>query len=159
MRTSRQTRRPFISTVMDNPFELTIKSIQLYFIFKKNSYVSRVEYHFKIKSVFYYLTVNNSLLESLKCILDNMPLEFSRGKRGEACEKEAFLHIEHFRTSSKLRKLLHCNRSNLQSFHIRWPTVTIATALLPAGRDTRTPHDKIYILQTWSGTFLSLTSN
>jgi hypothetical protein len=74
---------------MDNAFELSIKSIQLYFIFKKNSDVSQVEYHFKIKSVFYYLTVNNSLLESLKCILDNMPLEFNRGKR-EACEKEAF---------------------------------------------------------------------
>jgi len=71
---------------MDNPFELTIKSIQLYF--KKNSDVSRVEYHFKIKSVFYYLTVNNSLLESLKCILDNMPLEFSRGKR----ERSVFAH-------------------------------------------------------------------
>jgi len=34
---------------MDNPFELTIKFIQLYFIFTKNSDINRAEYQFKNK--------------------------------------------------------------------------------------------------------------
>lgn len=34
---------------LDNPYELTIKSFQLYFIVKKNSDVNRAEYQFQNK--------------------------------------------------------------------------------------------------------------